>query len=476
MRTPTTGHGRRLVIIGGGIAGLSGAWYAARQGGARVWLIEAADRLGGLIRTERVGDGLIEHGPDSVVVEKPAGLELTRLLGLGKEVIHPPFGAPIQILHRDRITPLPAGFKMVVPTKLGPLLRSPLFSPAAKLRMLFERWVPERGTDETVGAFVRRRCGAEVLQRVVQPMLASIFLTDAEDLSLELVMPRLAAMAARDGSLTRGFRRAAELARAKGVCPARGFFSLRGGLEDLITRLRDQLPAESILTGTRVQSLTRSGRGWRLALTGYPAMTADAVILACPAYAAASMLARSAPDVAAELAGMSYASCATLNLVYPRDRVDHPLDHHGCFGPAAEGRSFMACTFLSTKYADRFPDDRVVLRVFVGGTGNPGAVDTDEGVLVDRIHRELAPILGITSLPERTYLHRHRQAMPCKDTNLKPRLERVAADLPHGLFTAGGCQGTVGLPDSIQSGERAAETAGRFLAQLGERRFAALSG
>jgi len=463
MSAPTSARDRRLVVIGGGIAGLSAAWFAARQGGARVWLIEAADRLGGLIRSEPTPDGLIEHGPDAVVVDKPAALELARLLGLGNEIIHPPFGAPIQILHRDRITPLPEGFKMVVPTKIGPLLRSPLFSPAAKLRILCEPWVPEHGSDETVGAFIRRRCGAEVLQRVVQPMLASIFLTDAEDLSLELVMPRLAAMAARDGSLTRGFRRAAEQARAKGVCPARGFFSLRGGLEDMVTRLRDRLPAESILTGTRVQSLTRAGRGWRLELTGYPAMTADAVVLACPAYAAASMLSRSAPDVAAELAGMTYASCATLNLVYPRDRVNHPLDHNGFFVPAAEGRSFMACTFLSTKYADRFPANHAVLRVFVGGTGNPGAVDTDEGVLIDRIHRELEPILGLTAKPGRAYLHRHRQAMPCKNTSLKPRLARIAGTLPEGLFLAGGCEGTVGLPDSIRSGKMAAEAAGRFL-------------
>ena len=162
---------------------------------------------------------------------------------------------------------------------------------------------------------------------------------------------------------------------------------------------------------------------------------------------------------------MRYASCATVNLVYRRKNIAHPTDTNGFFVPNRERRAFMACTFMHTKFPDRIPADRAVLRVFAGGPGREDLVDLDEGLLIDRLHGELAEILGIAGRPRETYLFRHRQAMPCNDTTLPGRLARIEAARAEqpGLFLAGGCQGTVGLPDSIASGKRAAEAAATFL-------------
>ena len=461
----------KVAIVGGGISGLSAAFRLWQHRAAfprplELVLLEGDRRLGGQIQSETTEDGLLERGPDSLLWQKSAARELCLRLGLGEELVYPGRPGPIHILHRKKIRPLPSGFKIAAPTQWGPALASPLFSWSAKWRMILEymeNFAP--GTaDESLGAFIERHFGREVLERVVQPILASIFLCDARQLSLRLTMPQLLRLERQYGSVTKGLRQSTR--RPEGPIPP-PYFSLKKGLSQLVRALVEAIPNENIKTGATIERVEYQNDSslWRLHWNGGRIAQADALILACPAFAAAKLLNREAPELARQLDAVNYASCATINFVHEHEKLANRFPINGFFVPHGENLSFLACNFVHNKFHGRIQEGKNVLRVFAGGTLQAGLLDMSDGELCDRIHAELAGVLKITNAPKRVHIYRHAEAMPLRTVALEKTLAKIEflRGQRTGLFLAGGGRAAVGIPDCIQSGEQAAEDTLQFL-------------
>jgi oxygen-dependent protoporphyrinogen oxidase len=459
----------KLVVVGGGIAGLAAAHRAVelsreRGVGLALMLLEAQERLGGTIRTERRDGFLVEAGPDSFISEKPWALELARRLGAESRLVRTDEASRRTfVAWRGRLHPLPEGFQLLAPTRLRPLLASSLFSWPGKLRMGLDLVLPRGGDpDESLGAFVRRRLGREALERVAQPLVAGIYTADPDMLSLAATMPRFLEIERRERSVVMGMWRAARKvgAAAKGASGARWslFVTLAGGMEELVRMLAERLPAGAVRLGERVTGIARAGAGWRIAAASGAAFEADALILACESYQAARMLRYLDPSLALLLEDIPYASSAVVTLAFRRGAVEHPLDGFGFVVPRAEGRPIIAGTFSSVKYPGRAPDGHVLLRVFLGGAMDEAALDADDARLIALGRAQLAELLGARAEPVLASVSRHRRAMPQYHVGHLARVEAIELGLRRhpGLALAGGAYRGVGIPDCVHSGESAA--------------------
>ena len=459
----------KLAVVGGGIAGLAAAHRAvdlARERGLPLdlTLVEARDRLGGTIDTERADGFLIEAGPDSFLSEKPWALALCRRLGVeGRLVRTDDRFRQTFVWYGGRLHPLPEGFQLLAPTRFGPFLRSRLFSWRGKARMALDLVKPRRpaGDDESLGGFVRRRLGREALERVAQPLVAGIYTADPDELSLAATMPRFLELERQQRSVILAMWRAARAAPTPGTSGARWslFVTFAGGMGELVDTIAGRLPAGAVALKQRVSGLERVDGRWRIATDDGALAEVDGVIVATEAHASARLLRYVDPQVSTLLEGISYASSVTVALGYRRADVPHPLDGFGFVVPRTEGRALLACTFSSVKYPGRAPEGFVLLRCFLGGALGAVILQRDDTDLVGLARSELRDALGITTGPLLTRLRRHPASMPQYQVGHLVRvetLERRIAGLP-GLTLAGAGYRGVGIADCVRSGEEAAE-------------------
>ncbi len=463
-----------VAIVGGGISGLAAAHrIRERDPAARVTVLEAGDRLGGAIATEVTQGFLVEHGADSFLTEKPWAMDLARRLGLEDRLVRTrDEQRRTYVVRAGRLHVLPDGFLVMAPTRLWPFVTSSLFSLPGKLRMALDLVLPRRSAtdDESLDAFVRRRFGAEALERVAQPLVGGIYTADPARLSLAATMPRFIEMERKHRSIILAMRRQARAAarNAAGDSGARWslFASFAGGMQTLVDALAQRLPEGAVRLRTRVEALARGAQGgWRLALSGGEHVDAAHVVLTLPSYANADLLRPHDPALADLLAGIRYASSAIVTLAYPRAQVAHPLDGFGFVVPAIEGRSIIAGSFSSVKYAGRAPGDQALFRVFAGGALAEHLASASDDELVTIAERELAELVGVRGAPVLVRVARHRRAMPQYDLGHLARVAAIenAVTRLGGLALAGSAYRGVGVPDCVHSGERAAD------ALLGER-------
>lgn len=464
------GGARRVVVVGAGISGLAAAHRLEemRRAGAPVGAItvlEARDRIGGQVRTRRHGPYLVESGADTLIASKPAGVELCRRLGLEDALIHPGSAYGGAHILRDRaLHRLPEGAMMLAPRSLRAVWSSSLLSPWARLRFSVERFVPRRGTepdpdDETLGRFVKRRFGREILERIAEPVLAGLYTGDADRLGMRSYFPHLHALEAKYGSVAAA---ASALRRKRrGREPGPPFRYLEGGFGRIFDAIVARLPEGAVRTGCRVRDLEPAPDGsWRVRVEGGPDLEADDVLVAAPAHAAAPWLSRLDARLGDALREMRYVSCATVTLAYGRGEVAHPLDSFGFFVPRSEGIAMLACSFVNVKFRERAPEDEALFRVFLGGARDPEVLRRDDPELVAAAHAALAPVLGLARGPRFARVARFARAMPQFPVGFAERTARVLERLDGipGLRLAGSTVGAVGLPDCIRSGESAAET------------------
>ncbi len=470
-----------ILIIGGGIAGLSTAYYlqkkAAEQGRSLTYtLVERAPTFGGKIKTSTARGFVIEGGPDSFISQKPWAYRLCRELGLGERLIGTNDDRrKTYIVHRGRLRPLPDGVMLIVPTRFAPFALSPLISPWGKLRMGLDLFIPPRrdDADESLADFITRRLGREALDKIAEPLMAGIYVADPYRLSLKSTFPRFIALEQKYGSLIRGMlaqKKARAQAEANGHAPPKLplFMTLRGGLTEMVDTLVSKLTGE-LLTGqavTRLEHRPAERRPYRAHLAGGQTRLADAVVLATPAFVAADLLEPHAPALAQTLRTIRYLSTATVSLAFRRAEVSHPLDGFGFVVPKSEDCRLMACTWVSTKFNHRAPADHVLLRVFVGGYKREGLVDLPDAELLSLVRAELRRTMGLTAEPVHHEIYHWRRANAQYDVGHLERVEAIeraaAAQLP-GLYFTGSAFRGVGLPDCIHQGE---ETAARLLASL----------
>ena len=458
----------KLVVIGGGITGLAAAHRAvelARERGAALdlTLIEARERLGGTIASERVDGFLVEAGPDSFLSEKPWALALCRRLGVEDRLVRTDDRfRKVFVWFGGQLHPLPDGFQLLAPTAMRPFVTSSLFSLPGKLRMALDLVLPRgHADDESLGAFVRRRLGVEALERVAQPLVAGIYTADPDDLSLAATMPRFLEVERRDRSIILGLRRALARTPLPGTSGARWslFVTFAGGMEELVSTLAARLPPGAAVLKQRVSALAREGERWRVRTAEGGAFDAERVIVATEAHATARLVRYLDPSLANLLGEIPYSSAATISLGYRRADVPHPLDGFGFVVPRSEGKALLAGTFSSVKYPGRAPAGHVLLRCFLGGTLNAAVLSEDDGALATRARAELREALGITAEPVLTRLHRWPASMPQYRVGHLARaeaIEHAAAALP-GLALAGAAYRGVGIADCVRSGEAAAE-------------------
>jgi oxygen-dependent protoporphyrinogen oxidase len=450
-----------ILVVGGGIAGLSAA-VALHDAGCDAILLELSPRLGGVIRTEVVDGFVIEAGPDSMLAQKPEAIALCRALGLGDRLVPTnPDARSIFVLRRGRLHRLPEGMTLAVPTRLGPFLQSPLFSWPGKLRMGLDLVWPARppAGDESIASLLRRRFGQEAVERLGEPLMAGIHAGDPERLSMRATFPRLLDLEARHGSLIRGM-----WAAARPPAGASAFYSLAGGLGELVDALAARLPPDRRRTGAAVTSLARGGGGWSVRLQDGGALSASAVVLALPAHAATRLLDGVEAEAAAVLRSIPFASTATVALGYRRADVAHPLDGYGLLVPRGEGLRCTACTFVSTKFPGRAPEGHALLRAFVGGTRDPDVLALDDAALVALVRREMGAVLGLRGDPVVERVYRWPNGTPQMEVghlDRVARLDTVLAGVPGLFLTGAGLRGS-GLPDTIADGQRAAAMASAF--------------
>jgi oxygen-dependent protoporphyrinogen oxidase len=458
-----------VVVVGGGIAGLSAAYALSQSEGPPVacTLVEAESRLGGKILTEQADGFVIEGGPDSFLSLKPWGIELCRKLGLEDRLIGTnPDRRRTFVYSRGRLEELPEGLALGFPARLGPFLRSGLLSWPGKLRLGAEVLVPRRREegDESMGAFFRRRLGDEALERIIEPLMTGIYAGDADRLSIQATFPRFPEMEREHGSIVRSMlgarrrRKASEKGEASRWTP---FVTLRGGLSELVRALTGRLSTVKVCVGRRVRAIRARGEGagYEVLLEDEPPIAADAVVLATPAFGAAGLLEPLDATLAGMLGGIPYASTATVTLGYRREGFSHSLDGYGFVIPRVEGRALLASTWSSSKWDHRAPDGSVLIRSYVGGAGRDAALEGSDEELVELVRADLRHVMGVTEEPVLARVFRWPRAMPQYLVGHLERLAVIEERLKRwpGVFLAGAAYRGVGIPDCIRDGLGAAD-------------------
>jgi protoporphyrinogen/coproporphyrinogen III oxidase len=445
----------RVAIIGAGVAGLSAAYELSRTRDVSFTLFDKRDRAGGVIWTEKEDGCIFEAGPDSFLTEKPWAADLCRDLGIADQLT-PSNDATRKtyILVRGRLVTIPDGLMFMVPTRIRPVLTTPLFSLGTKLRMGLEwfRRPRESAHDESVADFVARHYGAEMVDRLADPLLGGVYGGKASKLSIRAVLPRFVAMEEKYGSLAKPMLAARKQMAQRGPL----FTTMRDGMRSLVDALMAKLPPNALRLGTEVAGLELENRRWRVRF-GHTSEQFDAIILATPAYAAGNLLHAIAPELAAELNAIDYTSSITLGFGYDAADVSLPSGF-GFLVPRSEGLKMLACTFVHQKFSGRAPADRALLRVFVPGGDAGENMKLSDNELLGSVRAELREVLGLSAAPRFARVFRWPRAMAQYTVGHLDRVQRIIALRDHlpGLALAGNAYSGIGVPDCIRTGRDAA--------------------
>ncbi|MER8153935.1 protoporphyrinogen oxidase [Streptomyces sp. NPDC094472] len=465
--SPGTGRTGHVVVIGGGIAGLAAA-HRLLDGGARVTLLEASERLGGKLRAGEIEGVPVDLGAESMLARRPEGVELARAVGLADR-LQPPATATASLWTRGGLRPMPKGHVMGVPGDLAPLAASGVISEDGLARIARDRELPPTpvGEDVALGEYLAARLGREVVDRLVEPLLGGVYAGDVYRTSMRASVPTLFEVARSGGPLTEGVRELAERAARRQDGPV--FMGIDGGIGRLPLAVVDAVRAAGgeIRTGAPVRELRRTADGWTLAVDGKdgpPVVTADAVVLAVPAPAAARLLATEAPAASTELATVDYASMALVTMAFRRDAVtgvDALAERSGFLVPPVDGRTIKAATFSSRKWGwlrDAGPD-LFVLRTSIGRFDDEVDLKRDDADLVRMSLGDLGEAVGLTARPVASRVDRWDGGLPQYPVGHLDRVARIRAEIARvpGLGVCGALYDGVGIPACVGSARKAAD-------------------
>lgn len=472
---------RDLVIIGGGITGLSAAYYAAKKAEENgrtlsITIIEQATRLGGKIETLRKDGCVIEKGPDSFLARKMPMIDLARDLGLETELVATnPHAKKTYIVRRGVMHRMPPGLILGIPTELTPFAKTGLISVMGKLRALMDLFKKPRMSteDESLGSFLERRLGHEVMEHIAEPLLAGIYAGDMSKLSLQQTFPQFAEVERKYGSLIKGMMASRKAGQNLPGLPdvARGstFLTFRSGLTSLVDRLEDVLRELKVnvqlgVSADRFEKM-EDGR-YLIHLHDGSQIETSSIVVTTPSYHASTFLAEHVDTSA--LRAIEHVSVANVVSVFERSVVTKPLDGTGFLISRKEKRAITACTWTSIKWPHTSRGDKLIVRCYIGRAGDEERVDWPDEALKRTVRNELRDLMGITSEPEFVEITRLKHSMPQYPVGHVQAIQKLRASvgtqLP-GVFLAGQPYEGVGMPDCIHSGRMAGEQSVAILAE-----------
>lgn len=463
----------RLAIVGGGITGLAAAhrWRELAPQ-ARITLLEASHRVGGVLGTVEREGFLVERSADMFTTREPWALELCQRLGIADQLI--PTNDVMRrafVVHRGGLVPVPEGFTLMSPAKIGPILKTPLLSWRGKLRMASEylRRARRDNADESLESFVVRRFGREAFDRLIQPLIGGIYTADPAKLSLLATMPQFLKLEREFGSVIRGTLKQQRAAKEKETSSGARygqFVAPRLGMQTLVDALVAKLSSDCVQLSTSVERLVPQMDGtWLVQTAGQPPEPYDGVVLAVKAPLAGRLLMATSPALASDLAHIEYAGAAVVIMGVRAADIARPVEGFGFVVPAIENRKILAASFASHKFPGRAPDGCVLLRVFVGGALQPELLKRSDDEIRELVREELAELIGLGGEPIFCDVARWHGAMPqyhVGHLQIVTAIEERAGHLPN-FALAGNAYRGVGIPYCVRSGEQAAE---QVLAQM----------
>ncbi len=444
-----------VAIIGGGISGLSTAFYLKKLG-IRSVLLEKEDRLGGLIRTDYIKGCELEAGPDSFISAKPAVAELAKDLQIENDLIgSQDEKRQIFVIRNGHLTPMPKGMVMMVPTDWGSALRSPLFSDKTKGRFLLETYSKprERPGDFSIRDFVLDHFGEESLAYVTEPLLSGVYGGDAARLSAKSVLPRFVEYEREAGSLIKAAGREQGATGKK-----QSFFqSFRGGMQILTEKLRESIGQDHLCLQAEVKQIQPRRDGWCVQTQSERVQAAE-VVLACPAHISSRLAAEVYPELARELAAIPYSSAILVTLLYRRESCSHPLNGFGFLVPRPERNTIAAATWINTKFPSRVAPEFVAIRAFIVHPEADSLLQTPQAELVSLVVADLRRFMGIASDPVYSRVSPWPQSMPQYVVGHSERCGHIRSLLEKcpGLHLVSSYFDGVGIPDCIRLAEKTA--------------------
>lgn len=466
----------KVAIIGGGIAGLSAAYYLSQQANEKqqkldILLFERENYWGGKIKTVVENGFVVEGGPDAYLVTKPWMRELCHELGLAEELQGTnPECSETFILHQGKLTSIPEGLTMTIPTQFMPILTTRLLSWPDKLRMAFDFLTPPKknADDESLAGFISRRIGRAAYENLVGPLLSGIYAGDGDRLSLTATFPNLREMEIEHGGLIKGAlalrakRAQMHMKKNSSQSQSRSMFeSPIRGLVTFVDALVQALEERGVTlrTGIEVKQVDRVAEGYQLHFENQVSLVVDFLVLATPAYVSGKLIAGWHAELAGLLSEIEHVSTATVSLAFYKKDLPFSLDGYGYIVPQHADSPALACTWTSSKWNHRAPEDQVLLRIFIGRIQDDWDLPNDEQSLIAIAQEELKQTLGIDSSPTRSWVFRWEKAMPQYTLGHPERMQIInilVAEL-NKLALAGNAYQGIGMPDCIHSGILAAE-------------------
>ena len=453
---------QRVVIAGGGITGLSTAYYVRKSAEAagrdiEILIIEKSGQLGGKVQTETAQGLIIEGGPDSFLARKAWLSDLARELGLPLVGTRPNLNRTY-IWHAGRLVPLPLGMQIMIPTKWVPFMLTPLISIPGKLRAMLDLFHPKgkEPGDQSMGSFVHRHFGTEVLDRVAAPMLGGIYAGDPYEMSLEATFPMFLAMERKYGSLLLGAKKSAPPKGPTGSA----FVTVETGLRSIIDALINAMPDVKFELGREVNGVARVGQGFEVSLDDGRHLPADAVVLATPGYVSAGLIRDLVPEAARELGEVQYNSAVVVSLAYRKEDVPRPLDGSGFLVPKGEPLNITASTWVTTKWPHAGNGDLALIRGYLGRSGDKlDWVEAADEEILAATRKDLQTTMGIEAEPVLSRIYRWPLSLPQYRVNHLRRAERIQHRMEGqpGLYLAGAAFRGAGLPDCVREAGEAAE-------------------
>ncbi|MFB3162854.1 protoporphyrinogen oxidase [Neobacillus sp. 179-J 1A1 HS] len=455
---------KKVAIIGGGIAGLTAAFYLQKiihdkKLPLEIKLIEASQRLGGKMQTV-IRDGFtIERGPDSFLARKTSMIRLAKEVGMEEQLVSNSTGTSY-VLVNDKLYSMPGGSIMGIPTEIGPFITTGLFSIPGKLRAAADFVLPrsEGNTDQSLGEFFRRRLGDEVVENLIEPLLSGIYAGDIDQMSLMSTFPQFYEVEQKYRSLIVGMKKTTP-SKPK-VQPAEkkkgAFLTFKSGLQSFAEGIEAKLDPNSILKGHRVDKITKTNDQYELYLNNGDTLIADCIVAATPHKITQSMF--SDYRIFDPLKAVPSTSVATVALAFPEEAIKKDIDGTGFVVSRNGDYSITACTWTHKKWAHSTPKGKVLLRCYVGRAGDETIVDLSDDRIIQIVLDDLSRTMDIGIQPEFAVVSRWKDSMPQYTVGHKQRLEtirkHIKSELP-GVFLASASYGGVGLPDCIDQGEEA---------------------